>query len=295
MRRLTPQLLRSIIGPPPDVVPLNAAVVEQEDKEGYQQLRVEYSAEAGERVPAYLLLPHGISTAPAVVCHHQHASNWGIGKSEVVGLAGDPDQAIGPELARLGFVVLAPDAIAFEERNWSHPSQKAEYYELASRLVSGQTLLAKVLHDVSVGFDYLSTLDQVDKQRLGFIGHSYGGRVALWAPALDDRIKASVSNCGCVNYKDSLNREVGIQMEFCVPNILDTCDVEDVIRLIAPRALYISATANDKYSRGATRMYEYAQDAFPDGQLKCKVWPGNHVFSHEMRQAAYEFLLAKLI
>jgi len=212
----------------------------------------------------------------------------------VVGIAGDADQAIGPELARRGFVVIAPDALGFEERNWSFPTGRAEYFELATRLVRVKTLLAKVLQDAAVGIDYLASMPCVDAARIGFIGHSYGGRMALWAPAFDHRIKAAVSNCGCVNYKDSLARDVGIQMEFCVPGILNNCDVEDVVRLIAPRALYISATSNDKFSLGAERIYEYAKDAFPDTQLKCKVWDGGHVFTEDMRQAAYQFLAEKL-
>ena len=52
----------------------------------------------------------------------------------------------------------------------------------------------------------------------------------------------------------------------------------------------ISATTDDKYSRGAVRIYDYARDAFPASHLKCKVWPGGHVFTEEMRLAAYRFL-----
>lgn len=288
------ETLRSTLGPTPQKVPLNALVTGRVEQEGFEQLKVEYDVEVGERISAYVLLPENVSRAPAVFCHHQHASNFEIGKSEIVGHAGDADQAIGPELARLGYVVLAPDAIAFEERNWSFPTGRAEYFELAARIVRGETLLAKVLHDVSVGIDYLASLECVDPERIGFIGHSYGGRMALWAPAVDRRIKASVSNCGCVNYKDSLDRDVGIQAEFCVPDILNAGDIEDVVRLIAPRALYISATSQDKYSRGAERICAYAVDAFPPTQLKCKVWEGGHVFTKEMRETAYQFLSKKL-
>ena len=287
--------LRKILGPAPSKAPLNAATTVTSQLSGFREHRVEYDVESGERIGAFLLVPDGVDgPTPAVFCHHQHASNFELGKSEVVGHAGDANQAIGPELARLGYVVIAPDAIAFEERNWSLPTGQAEYLELAFRLVQGKTLLAKAVHDVSVGIDYLGSLDFVAPERIGFIGHSYGGRMAIWAAALDNRIKVSVSNCGCVNYKDSLDRDVGIQAEFCVPNILSFGDVEDVVRLVAPRALYISATNKDKYSRGAQAMCDYASDAFPERQLQCKVWEGSHVFTPEMRNAAYQFLAEKL-
>ncbi len=285
-------LLLSLLGPMPAKVPLQPKVIESVDCGSYIRHKVEYYAEAHDRIPAYLLIPKNLKKpAPAVYCFHQHAGNFALGKSEVVGLAGDPDQAIAVELAERGYITFAPDAIAFEERNWTEDkSGRAEYFELATRLAKGQTLLAKVLHDVSVGIDYLESRPEVDKNRIGFIGHSYGGRMALWAPVFDRRIKVSVSNCGCVNYKDSLSRDIGIQMEFCVPNILKHGDIEDVVRLVAPTPLYISATDDDKYSKNAQYIYDYAQSAFVGSELELKIWPGKHVFTKEMREEAYKFL-----
>ena len=83
---------------------------------------------------------------------------------------------------------------------------------------------------------------------------------------------------------------VGIQPEFCFPGLLGVGDVGDVVRLVAPRALYLSAAADDKYSRGAGAIHEYAQDAFPAGRLVTRVWPGDHGFTAPMREAAYAFL-----
>lgn len=248
---LTLETLRSALGPSPKSAPLDVKVIDRVPSATFERIKIEYAVGPDERISAYLFVPDRAKGAPAIFCHHQHASNFKLGKSEVAGLAGDPHQALAPELAKRGYVVLAPDAIAFEDRNWSFPGGQAEYFELVSRIVKGETLLAKVLHDVSVGIDYLATLDSADANRIGFFGHSYGGRMAIWAPAVDPRIKASVSNCGCVNYKESLDRDIGIQAEFCVPGILNVGDVEDVVRLIAPRAPYISATTEDKYSRGA--------------------------------------------
>jgi dienelactone hydrolase len=208
----------------------------------------------------------------------------------VIGLTGDSDQAYAAELAERGYLTLAPDAIAFEERNWSTKPGNAEYFSLATRLVQGQTLLAKVIHDVMIGIDYLAERDDVDSSRIGFIGHSYGGRMALWSPIFDERIKASVSNCGCINYKDSLERDAGIQMEFCVPDIMALGDIEDFITLIEPRALMISATSNDVWSRGAQRMFDHASRHFKRGNLALKLYEGPHVFTPEMREEAYLFL-----
>ena len=125
------------------------------------------------------------------------------------------------------------------------------WFELATRLVQGKTLLGKVLHDVFVGIDLLQALPEVDPEIIGFIGHSYGGKMAMWAPALDHRIKASVSSCGCISYRDSLEREVEVQLEFCVPGIMEVGDVGDIVRLIEPNSLLILGATADKWSSGA--------------------------------------------
>lgn len=288
---MNPEDLIDLIGPTPLPCSLNPMILGEVDCGSYVRQTVEYAVEESERVKSFVLVPKDARRpVAAILAHHQHAGQFDLGKSEVVGLAGNPDQAYGAELAERGYVVIAPDAIAFEERNWSEIPGQAEYYELASRLVRGQTLLGKVLHDVRVALDYLTTRREVDERRIGFIGHSYGGRMAIWAAALDDRIKAAVSNCGCVNYKNSLTRETGIQMEFCVPGVLGIGDVEDVLRMAAPRAVLIQAATNDKWSRGAQDMFDSVQSTFPDGQLELRLWPGGHLFSKDMRDTAYAFL-----
>lgn len=283
--------LLKILGPLPQRVSPAPIVLDDVDCGDHVRQRIGYTLGANERAIAFLLKPKVLPRpAPAVICHHQHAGQFDLGKSEVAGLLGDANQATGPELAARGYVVFAPDAIGFEERNWSNPTGQAEYFELATRLVRGETLLAKVLHDISVAIDVLETLSEVDNECIGFLGHSYGGRMAIWAAAFDPRIRASVSNCGCVNYKRSLVREAGVQMEFCVPGILGVGDVEDVARLVSPRALRIQATDADKWSAGARELFEYARPAFPEGQIELEVWPGGHIFTQEMRNAGYEFL-----
>lgn len=62
-----------------------------------------------------MIIPETLGNNPAILINHQHNREHHLGKSEVCGLAGNPLQAFGPELAIIGFVVLAPDSICFEE------------------------------------------------------------------------------------------------------------------------------------------------------------------------------------
>ncbi len=283
------QEITTLLGPFPTIVELNPEIIERVDCGGYVREKIQYNVEAGERISAYICIPKDLKEkAPAIFCHHQHAGQFDIGKSEVVGLMGNPDQAYASELVERGYITFAPDAIAFEERNWATP-ESSEYYELATRLVKGETLMAKVLHDAMRGIDYLVTREEVDMERIGFIGHSYGGRMALWLPAFDDRIKTSVSNCGCVSYENSLAREAGIQMEFCIPGIMKKFEVKDVVSQFKNCSLLISAATEDKWSRGAEDLYAAVKTEFSD-TLELKVYEGKHMFTPEMREYAYDFI-----
>ncbi|MBI3258634.1 MAG: hypothetical protein HYZ54_04015, partial [Ignavibacteriae bacterium] len=54
-----------------------------EDKGDYDQLLIEYEGYEKDQIPAYFLIPKGEGPFPAVLIHHQHNSEWHLGKSEV--------------------------------------------------------------------------------------------------------------------------------------------------------------------------------------------------------------------
>ena len=292
------ETLIDVIGPMPERPTLKSKIVESRDQQSFIQHKVCYLVEENELISAFLLIPKNLKKpAPGIVCHHQHASMYNRAKSEMVGLVGDPDLAYAKELAELGFVTIAADALPFEERNWHGESWwGVEYFELATRILQGKTLLSKVLSDISASIDCLMQCEQVDKQAIGFIGHSYGARMAIWAPVIDRRIRAAVSNCFCLNFKNSLDpkAETRIPMELCLPNFLEYGDVEDVVRLMPPCSLYLSVAKEDKWCRDAHQIYEYSKDAFDNTELRFKEWEGTHSFRPEMRLEAYEFLKEKL-
>ncbi|MCA2212055.1 alpha/beta hydrolase family protein [Jidongwangia harbinensis] len=281
----------TFLGPAPARVELDAELLERVDCGRYVREKVRYSTAPGERVTAYVCLPKAADRPlPAVFCHHQHAGRFDLGKSEVVGLGGDPDQAYAHELAERGFVTIAPDAVGFEERNWSPDgASNVTWFELSTRLVQGRTLLATCLHEVSVALDYLATRDEVDPQRIGFLGHSYGGRMALWAPAFDHRITASVSHCGCIPFRDSYTRDTGLQAEFVVPGFAAAHDLEDVVAGFGRTSLLISAGTADRWSRGAERLFAAARQSLGD-RAELARYDAGHVFTAKMRARAYAFL-----
>ena len=284
-------MLAEFLGPLPPRVPPDVEVLETADCGRYFRNKIAYSVRPDERVSAYLCVPKDVhAPAPAVFCHHQHAGRFDLGKSEVVGLAGDPDQAYAAELAELGFVTIAPDAVGFEERNWSHGGRdNVGWFELSTRLVHGQTLLATCLSEIAVALDVLDQRPEVDAGRMGFLGHSYGGKMAFWAAAFDVRLRATVSHCGCIPYRLTMTRDAGIQAEFVVPGFAADHDLEDLLVTLEGRPLLISAALRDRWSRGAQELYDEAR-ARDVSTVELALYDDAHVFTQEMRQRAYAFL-----
>ena len=290
------QLTRLLGGFPPRE-PLCDHTVRRETERDRIAERITYESEPGDVVPAVLLLPrHRTGPLPAVLCHHQHAGQYELGKSEVLGWHGNPQQAYAAELCARGYVTLAPDCIGFEER--SHPRLSGQDYErfLAHELLlKGATLQGKMIWDVMRAIDYLTTRSEVDPKRIGMVGHSLGAAETWFAMSLESRIKVGAASCGTTTYAAVLAGERYHNYGFYVPGILKWGDISDIVSMIAPRPFLILAGEKDpgfpisgakEVAARAGMLYRRLRS--PDA-LELFVSPGPHEFTDEMRQRAYHW------
>lgn len=259
------QAVTQVLGAPPDEAPLEAEILDVVEHDGYRREHVRYQVSLDDWGYAYLLLPPSNGKPlPLVYAHHRHNNNHQSGKSEFwKGLSDDP----GLELVQRGYAVFAPDAIGFGERR--APESSGEEYDreynfhlLAQRLLRGETLLRKVIWDVSRGIDYALTRPELDPNRIAFMGHGYGGRMAIWAMALEPRIRVGVAHCGIANYRDTLRRGAWFQPEFVVPRLLQVADIHHIMTLIAPRPFLLSTTTADMNQYGTNEVYRRALPAY---------------------------------
>ena len=186
-------------------MPLALEVTESVECEHYRRDRIVYDTETAMSVPAYLLVPHereGAPPGPAVLAIHGH----GEGKSMVCDIDdGDADKraeitgyngAYGHELARRGFVVLAPDLRCFGERQdprWDPSSRRYDCdWNLVCAVMTGTNPLAQNLWDLQRSLDVLCGHPLVDPDRVGVCGLSYGGTMTLFTAAVDERVRAAV-------------------------------------------------------------------------------------------------------
>lgn len=127
---------------------------------------------------ANLYLPAGVSLKqkyPAIVCVHP--------------AGGVKEQTCGIYATRLtaqGFITLAFDA-SYQGESEGEPRQLENPYTR--------------VEDISAAIDYLTTLDYIDRERIGVLGICAGGAYAVCAALSDRRIKA-IGTVSAANYGD---------------------------------------------------------------------------------------------
>jgi len=263
-------------------------VLESTEEDGYTRQLIEYDS-GKDKVKAFLLLPDVLDNNPAILINHQHNREHHLGKSEVCGLAGNPLQAFGPELAKRGFVVLAPDSICFEQRRKDTSVEGFDFWqhfnEMCYGILTGDYLMKRVLNDAISGITLLSNLQFVDKKRIGTLGHSYGGNTVLFLAALDERITFSCASGSACTYENRMRNDVGIEMASVIPNFHGKYDIYDLVSCIAPRRLLIVSAEDDKYSKDAPYIVEKASPTFTAygamHNLCHKRYTGGHAMTEE--------------
>jgi dienelactone hydrolase len=274
----------------PPAPPLEAGVPVEEA--GYARRTVRYPSPDGDTIPALLLTPPGGGPFPAVLVHHQHNGEHSLGKSEPAGLAGDPLQAFGPELAQHGVVVLAPDSIGFEDRRAHtrgvepHPEDGARHHnELTYRLVRGDTLMRKVLADSALAISALRDLPEVDPDRVGMLGHSYGGNTVLFHAPLDERVRFACASGAAASYAARMAAGTGIELAQVIPGFLERFEVHDLVAATAPRPLLLVSATGDRYSVDADAVEAAARPAYErlgaGGCLEHARFEGGHALTPE--------------
>lgn len=249
-RQQIEERVANILGPlPSERVPLDIKTIEEETRDGYVQRKIEYSTEQGDRVPAYLLVPTDADgPLPAMLCFH---GTGAPGKATVMGMTDRANRQYAPELARRGYVTLAPDVITMGER--ALPGADAldttPFYEQhPDRTVEG-----KNLWDHMRSVDLLAAMPEVDANRIGAMGHSLGGRSTHYLAAFDGRIACAVVSCGIIPYtghyrmfwRRSKYDPLPTVREFVQKHSRLPFEKHEITSLIAPRPAMLVSPAND--------------------------------------------------
>lgn len=273
--------------------PVSFEVLNEHVEPEYTRLLIRYQGTEGDWIPAYFFIPASPAPFPAILVHHQHNGERHLGKSEVAGLVGNPLQAFGPALAARGIAVLAPDSICFEDRRHIKTGTAPDtgesdwlqhYNEMSYRLVKGDTLMRKVLDDASVGLSLLYYHQNVIKDHIGVMGHSYGGNTSLFQAAIDQRVAYACSSGALCSYQRKFADNTGLEMALVIPGFYTRFDMTEVVRAISPRPLLIVSADEDEYSKDADVIVESVKSYFQNNKqcaLKHLRYHGSHAVTQE--------------
>ena len=275
-----------------DLPPLDLEVLETKQLDGVLLEKITFLSEPGDRVPAYLLTPSDLAgKAPAMLCLHQTTK---IGKGEPAGLGGLPNLHYALELARRGYVTLAPDYPNFGD--YSNNPYENGYVSTTM----------KGIWNHMRAVDLLQTLPSVDAERIGSIGHSLGGHNTMYVAVFDERLKVLVSSCGFNSFFKYFGGDIGgwshkgympriFQVYKKDPNQMPF-DFTEVVSALAPRHFFVNAPLGDDNFEvsgvrdcinAANPVYELLGAS---GNLKAVYPDAQHDFPAEIRQQAYEFV-----
>ncbi len=216
----------------------------------YKRLLISYGVEADERAHAYLGVPiNMVGKAPGVVAL---PGTYKHGKSRAAGLEDNPEKAYLDHLCRRGYVVIAPDHFVAGHRIPPEgPYDTTRFHEKHPEWTS----VGKFTYEHSIAVDVLESLDYVDGENIGALGHSLGGHGTMFLAAYDERIKAAAGNCSASFFRHNPRVEEWSRDRWYVyfkhlrpvflRGELPPIDFHEIMSLIAPRAFLDLSAVND--------------------------------------------------
>jgi pimeloyl-ACP methyl ester carboxylesterase len=241
-----------LMGPWPALIASpKVEVLEETRRENFTQRKMRLEIAPGQTLGGYLLIPEGRGQFPAVLVPYYDAETG-------AGLA-KPLRDFGYQLTRRGFVSLSIGS----------PGGDARKPEVGRSRCQPLSFLAYVAANCA---NALATLPEVDAERIGVVGHSYGGKWAMFAACLYPKFACAVwSDPGIVfdesrpnvNYWDPwyLGTEPGRERPRGLPSPENPRtgayrelaerghDLHELHALMAPRPFLVSGGSEDPPAR----------------------------------------------
>lgn len=277
------------------LVPLDMQTSEDTEQDGVRRLTISIAAEPESRVTAFLYIPKDIKSgerrAGMLVLHPTGPQGKGI----VAGFGPRPNRASAIELAKRGYVVIAPDYPSFGDL--------ADYDFEKDRYESGSM---KGIWNHMRCVDLLVSRTDVDPERIGVIGHSLGGHNSMFVAVFDERIKAVVSSCGWCPFHDYYGGKIkGWTSTRYMPRLNDVYNLDpdkvpfdfyEVVAALAPRAFFSNSPVSDSNFdvAGVKKAIPRAQAVYDllgaSNALQVRYPECEHDFPDDVRYESYRFL-----
>lgn len=257
---------------------------------------------------AYVIRPANV-TKPfaAIVCLHgssgsresEVAPTFGMGDWIRYGDKVPHQRLLGwaRELSRRGFLTLTLTQRGLDKRLPDSDDQAKDL------LVRGRTLMGALVQEIRQSVTYLQSRPDVDRNKIGMTGMSFGGITTFYTWLVDDRIAAAAPICGGVGSVDvflKTGRRGYHGFYWWVPDMLTVGDQGDFAAALAPRPLMLWAPTEDigMPKEGVQHFLETARPAYEKSSAQSALVvhrpAGEHSFTLEAFAAMEQFFREQL-
>ena len=168
---------------PPVIDQPNLEYLEKTRRENFTQHKVRVETAPGQMTGGYLLVPDGDGPFPAVfVPFYEPETSTGQNDKKL--------RAFAYDLTKRGFVTLSIGS----------PGGDARKPDTAGKVLQPLSFLGYVAAN---GYQALASLPQVDPKRVGIVGHSYGGKWAMFGSSLYDKYAAAAWSDGGIVWDEA--------------------------------------------------------------------------------------------
>jgi dienelactone hydrolase len=257
--------------------PLDLQETETEELEDVTVHHISYASPKGGRVRGYMVVPSGPGPFAGVIIQH--------------GMPGSRDsvRAYAEQVARTGAVVLAIDAPFARRRG-----------ETLSLTEKDREEQIQLMIDLRRGVDALVSRTDVDANRLGYIGFSYGGAMGGLLAGIEKRIKAfvlAVGDGGLVEHLDkpTAANDISAQVPQDVferwKTLMEPIEPIRFVGYAAPAALlFQNARSDESVNEESAKRYQEAGSE----PKEVKWYDGGHRLSDQAHRDQVEWLQAHI-
>ena len=280
------------LDPMPERTPLQATVTGTVQHDEFEVRNLHFQSSPGLYVTGNLYVPKNL-TAPAptilYVCGHGRVKIDGVDYGNKTYY-----QHHAAWFARNGYVCLVIDTIQLGELSGiHHGTYRHGMWWWNSR---GYTPAGVEAWNCIRALDYLTSLELVDKNRLGVTGRSGGGAYSWWIASIDERIKVAAPVAGITDLQNHVVDGVVEGHCDCMYHVNTYgWDFAQVAALVAPRPLLILNTDDDGIFPldGVNRLFTKVRRIYKlhgkKSNLGLVITPGGHGDSQELRVPAFNW------
>lgn len=163
---------------PPVIQNQKLEILDTLKRETFHQYRVRFYWTPTEQTEGYLLVPDRKGKKPAVISVFYEPET-------AIGIGGKPHRDFAFQLAKRGFVTLSLG---------TSQTTKEKTYSIYYPTINNATIqpLSALAYAAANAWEVLAKVPEVDAAKIGIVGHSYGGKWAMFASCLYEKFACAV-------------------------------------------------------------------------------------------------------